>query len=430
MQPDTIVTHAYALGIVTLIATATMAPFSVAEIPIPDTQAVLNLLRAKDAQFDNAHLKYAVRSTVTQKPFPAWQYPGLASELGIKQDEPRHIEVRCNEELIVRGPNATFIRTLVSRPEEGTSDLRLVPFQKWSNTEELAREITEDRHSPQQDRIMDIRSAAAPVNVAQEQRMAVEFALGFGFGKRIRTIDKIERRDDHIILEGTIQIWWEDESTFTLELDSDYLVRRAVIDADVHGNLTRFEVSTSGVARNDGYLFAREGHFTRSSMGRIKDGKKTGSPQVVKDFMLEFGDIALDLSDEEYRSLTKMEITPGTYVIDHIAGLSYRAGDDLSELRRRIDDAALEVGENLSEQNMGMYKGQEARIETRKEEPRTTHDAGRSDTRTVGGRSDGHDHAMVRYTVAAGILGAVLVIAIVWRRASSRPGCSGSSSAG
>ena len=61
--------------------------------------------------------------------------------------------------------------------------------------------------------------------------MAIEFIHGFGFGTRVKTIDWVVREGDMRIIRGTIQIWWEDVSTFRIELGDDLLVKQARLTA-------------------------------------------------------------------------------------------------------------------------------------------------------------------------------------------------------
>jgi hypothetical protein len=338
------------LGIV-LLASVCFVRFLYA---VEDPEELLGILKAKDAQFDNAALRYTTWGEFTQEGFPAWKYPEIAKQIGIPKGTmygpSKQIKFRYNEELVVRGPNTAFTRVLDQTLKLDENNEGLQRFQKWSNTDGLAREILDGDETHKGDRIIQVHSSGAPVDLAQEQRMWVEFAHGVGFGKRIREIESLSAQNGKTIIKGTIQMWWEDTSQFAIAVDDNYIVRRAVIDSNVHGNLTRFEVTTQGTVERKGFVVAETGHFVRRWMGMYRDGKKVGRPKVKKEFYCRFKDIVPNLSDEQYESLTKMEATPGTYVMDHVANLNYTVGQshkgalDSIELKSKPD--SIEKGEH------------------------------------------------------------------------------------
>ncbi len=166
------------------------------------------------------------------------------------------------------------------------------------------------------------------MEIIPEQRMEIEFVHGFGFGKRIKKIESIVRAGNKSVLKGTIQIWLEDVSTFAIELGDDLLVKRAAIDCDVEGNLTHFDLTTDGAALQQRFLLAKTGHFKRLTLGLNRDKKPTAKPIVDREFSSQFVNVKFHLTDQEYETLTKMEITPGTQVWDEIANKSYRVEKD------------------------------------------------------------------------------------------------------
>ena len=101
--------------------------------------------------------------------------------------------------------------------------------------------------------------------------MAIEFAFGFGFGKRIIQIDRIETDGALQKLQGSIQIWWEDVSTFQLVLDDHHLVREARIEANVKGNHIAFEVTTTGMAVAENLNLPKTARLKK--LGSKVDGK-------------------------------------------------------------------------------------------------------------------------------------------------------------
>ena len=192
---------------------------------------LLKVLRAKDAEFDNVKLDYVTTAELTSKPFSAWKYPEIAKMYHWENEKPEIFPFRYNESLIVRGPSVTFIRVLdpTYPVKKSESTRHMTPYQKWSNVGGVRRQITRNAESGRGHATMDINPGGAPVDMAQEQAMEVEFAHGFGFGKRIKQVDRIERDGPRLKVEGTIQIWWEDISRFQLVFDDNFLVRQAAI---------------------------------------------------------------------------------------------------------------------------------------------------------------------------------------------------------
>ena len=77
-----------------------------------------------------------------------------------------------------------------------------------------------------------ISSNAGLARCAYRLRACIEFVHGFGFGERIKTIDSVVRAGKIRIVQGTIQLWEEDVSTYRIELGDDLLVKKATINVD------------------------------------------------------------------------------------------------------------------------------------------------------------------------------------------------------
>jgi hypothetical protein len=306
-----------------------LAPIELPAGDLPSSNELLALLRAKDKEFDNVRLDYEISGEVVKQPFPAWKYPGIAKTYGWENEKPRVVPFRYNESLIIRWPDVTFIREAA----EGSSK-SMLPYQKWSNTESKAREITRDGSKTRGNAIMTIRAGGLPVDIAQEQAMAIEFAFGFGYGSRIKQIDHIREEGTGLKVEGSIQIWWDDVSRFELLVDDRYLVRQATIESNVKGNRTRFEVTTEGTVKSGSFELAKTGSFKRIALGMEVEGKLLGKPKTVNEFRTQFKAIHENLSDDAYRKLVAMDMEPGMQVIDYVADETYFVGEETS--RRRL----------------------------------------------------------------------------------------------
>ena len=206
--------------------------------------------------------------------------------------------------------------------KEERGDWSMAPYQKWSEIDGVVKEITELDGSGPRDRTFQIRKNDLSVGIVLAQRRNIEFVHGFGFGERIKTIDSVVRAGNIRILRGTIQMWSDDISKFRIELGDDLLVKKATIDLDVEGNLTRYEVTTKGTAHGHGFVFAATGHFKRIALG-LKSVKNFEA-RVTDEFTIQFNDARFHLRDEEYKRRILMEITPGTQVNDYILNKVYR----------------------------------------------------------------------------------------------------------
>ena len=286
--------------------------------------ALLELLKAKDKAFDNAILRYT-RSGVYEVDFPWWKYPPrTAEEKAAMAKGPQIIKFRYHEQMVVRGRDTTFTRESDPDMKKESDDWSMAPYQKWSEIDGVVREVTEMAGFGPRDRTYEIRKN--DLSIVGEQRRKIEFVHGFGFGERIKTIDSVVRAGKIRIVQGTIQLWEEDVSTYRIELGDDLLVKKATINVDAGGNLTRYEITTEGATDRHGFLFAATGHLKRIALG-LKSAKNFG-PKVTDEFSTRFNDARFRLRDEEYKRRIMMEITPGTQVNDYILNKIYRVERD------------------------------------------------------------------------------------------------------
>jgi hypothetical protein len=64
------------------------------------------------------------------------------------------------------------------------------------------------------------------------------------------------------------------------------------------------------------------------TLGRKDAGKTAGEPRVVEEFSAQFDDVRFPLADEEYDTLIRMEMRPGTEVRDYLTNTRFRVGKD------------------------------------------------------------------------------------------------------
>jgi hypothetical protein len=298
-----------------------VARASGAELP-EKPKELLELLKARDAQFDNVHVSYIRRGVDTPPTNPYWMFPGEKP----KAQPTKPTAFRFKEQMMLRGAETTVVRDLYTMsPAPSDSGTMYIPHHKWSDTDGLVRHFHEDKRYD--DRSMEIRRGeSTPVGIVSAKRREVEFSLGFGFGRRIKTISSVTRKDRRLVLEGSIQIWQEDVSTFRLSIDEDLVVRDAVIKVEAEGNQTRYDVSTEGSVKDDGFVFARTGHYARTALGLKSPPVELEvpfEPHITDEFDIDFKAAKFHLSDDEYKTFTKMEIPPGTHVTDHVTNKRY-----------------------------------------------------------------------------------------------------------
>jgi hypothetical protein len=312
------------LGLLTVVL---FGPAARAELP-EHPEELLKLLKAKDAQFDNVHVYYIRRGEYTPPPFPYWKFPGMKPD-----EEPvKPMSFRFKEQMMLRGRESTFERDVYTKPlaPPSDSDTTFVSHQKWSDAGGLIREFLESKEYD--DRSMMIKKGGSgPLGAFAGHRREVEFSLGFGFGSRIKTISSVKKKDNQLVLEGSILLWDDNVSTFRLSIDQDLVVRTAVIRVEAGGNQTRYDVTTEGSVKDHDFVFARTGHYTRTALGLKNPTGKLDvpfKPHITDEFYVDFKSVKFQLKDEEYKTFTKMEIPPGTHVTDQVKNKRYSVGKE------------------------------------------------------------------------------------------------------
>ncbi len=309
------------LGLLTLVL---FAPAARAELP-EDPKELLKLLKAKDALFDNVHVYYIRRGVYTPPAFPYWKFPGMKPD----PEPEKPMSFRFKEQMTVRGGETTFVRDVYTTPLlPSDAETTFVSHQKWGDSGGVLWEFLESKEY--RDRSMLIKKGdLGPTGVCGGQRREIEFSLGFGFGKRIKNISSVTRKNNQLLLEGSILLWDDDVSTFRLSIDQDLVVRNAVIRVEAGNNQTRYDVSTEGSVKDHDFVFARTGHHTRTALGLKKPAVKLKvpfKPHITDEFDVDFKSAKFRLGDEEYKALTKMETPPGTHVADQVRNKRYTVG--------------------------------------------------------------------------------------------------------
>ncbi len=282
-----------------------------------DAAQFLALIKARDAQFDNAQLTYTMMGTNKEKDYSWMEVPVPGQPVPERAPGPlvEDVAFRYVDQMTVRGAEITFHR--LQNPDD-ISDKRPWTSMTWNNLDGVRTELVryDEAHSSDKAKVTYEKHKGLIADGEAEHRMCIEFALGFGFAKRITEVQSLERTETGYALRGTIKLWNKDVSQCELELDEAYVVRSAVIDADVSGNLTHIEVDTSGSIEKEGFVFANSGQYRRRWDGRIVNGERVGTPRTQHEYEIRFEDARFGLTDEEYKALSSIEVPLGTLVVD------------------------------------------------------------------------------------------------------------------
>ncbi len=301
----------------------TMLPRVSADDDTADTAAkkLLAALKARDQTLDNAVLRYTKSSEWRVKD-TSWRFPPDRPEDRVTS--PQVITLIYHEQMVVRGNDTTFISTADPEMNRKNGGTWVTQYRKWGDHGGIFREIADMEGSGGIDYTFETRTEESRGGRVAEERTAIEFTHGFGFGKRIKTIESMIRKADRRVVKGTMQIWRPNNlSAFVIELDDDLVVKKAEIDHDSNGYRTHCEITTEGTVDRDGFAFARTGHF--KFVATTKEGRKMGyEPSVMEEFRTRFAAVKFHLRDDVYETLAKIEITPGTLVRDYISNTVYR----------------------------------------------------------------------------------------------------------
>ena len=281
---------------------------------------ILSALRERDPVIENYRHQFSRRETkrideqleFAQSQFNNFKFGGTPVDPPASFPDPYDAVIVANVEMATRG-DKLMIRSEWLTDHHGHP--QLPRFNKVVDDGDLVREFYQGLH----DTTLTIFLNQALYRAGnREQQMFYELALGVGFGRRIRTIDSVEATDSGWKLMGTFQLWTEDQTTFEMETDADLFVRKARLEANVRGNETAFDISTTGTMINDGRpAFAQQGSIKRTNVAFTRpDGERRVTDRVLYDYVIEASRLEFDLTDEQYARLSAIDATQADYVID------------------------------------------------------------------------------------------------------------------
>ena len=313
-------TMAPAAALVFAASVLAQAPES-AQLPTEDE--LLKRLRANDAQFESIKIRYHIsrfnpsaRTETLMSKVLAGGDDAPAVSFDVDEDGNSRMLVD-GEPVDGRGP--THIETLIVRWPDVAGSREPLPgdvvsigtpdIHRWATVDGKVRELTGHLYSEETDErewIADVKTQSKSINPVQVQCMFVQMALGTGYGSKIKNIEDIRQAEegDSFVIEGLMQLFSSDQSTFTLLLDNDLIVRSAEIHCKTDAILNEYFVTTSGtVDSGDGRFFGAEsGEFKRTD-------PRSGS--TIQHFALKSQSIELSPPDTEFAEFARLEHPPG-----------------------------------------------------------------------------------------------------------------------
>lgn len=256
-------------------------------------------LQARDREFDNVHLQYFMRGTLTIEDH-SWKRRSRSRQDPARPayQPPRTVKYLHRDSFTVFGDELTHSREVIEPPANDPS-AQMMRVSKSRVAGGLRTEVT--LASPDSKQGLAIQERIERPRHAAESHWLreVKFALGFGFGECMTSIESVENVADGFKVTGQITLGSDRTWPCALELDRGLIVRHAVIDAEY----PRLEVTTKGTQPRGGFLFAESGSIARFADDKLKDR-----------YFILFEDAEFQLDDQRRRELTTIEVPSGMVV--------------------------------------------------------------------------------------------------------------------
>jgi hypothetical protein len=337
--------HCAVLLLSTALACAWNTQRSPAQIPLANPDEVLQQLRARDATFDNVAYEYELirhdsiepkrevlktsftlsRGGAGSDPF---QQDRMRRARAIATELPTTLELQYTrtEVLAVRGDIFACENAGETITNAGSADLKqtaelleLLGFQasvpsRWSNAGDQVTASYAFDHQP-------VQSRSASGGLVLQRLAEREFCLGIGFGRRMRTIERLmELPDGAIRVFGTIRLFGKTDYDCELSLDHSLLVRNAILRRPPEAGhwIVEYLVTTTGAhSFLPAGALAAEGTIVERRLSQNPSGDDDRSREIVERKSLRLLSATQPVEDEEFRRLTTFNPEPGTAVLDH-----------------------------------------------------------------------------------------------------------------
>lgn len=321
----------WAAGYVVVVADdASPAPGSFVPITLEggtpiDPAAFLDALQQRDRQFDNITLNIEKSWVETVNPRSLLNSSRRnAMRFGLDPDkhalkvegeipEPYEQPHRVHYAITIRGPAVTL---------EGGEELEKIRHPmfssqpsrglKWGNEGGLEKAFDENG----EDSTLRIRHGAGPDSALEFKRDCVEFACGYGFGRRLLGVEQCVERDGLKICLGRLRFGVSDEQECRLEVDRDWIVRRAEIVLRNPQDASRITVTTDGIVRPESVPpVAATGVVQREIIHYGPHGDRLRADVILNESQ-RFLAVTTGLSDEKYKAISAVQSGAKSLVVN------------------------------------------------------------------------------------------------------------------
>ena len=295
-----------------------------------DPSPLLARMRANDAQFVRIQLKYSISGVLyskaklqPQRPVPEVNESAakaMQSTIVKKIDFAEMMkraeadaETKALAQLVEESYRSKWVANEYSYTERLLVNGKLIAGMRWIARDDVAgapigRWLSDNGDirllscipADENDKkrwILEKDVANRPINSIQEQWMWLQFALGVGYGERIKSVSAVTSEGTSKRLKGQLRVWWADISDFSILVDQDGVVRDAAIHCDVDGNITDIRATSLGHTSAADIDAAAAGTFTCTN-------SRSRNPSV--DFKVSVLELRSESSKEdeaEFRSL-------------------------------------------------------------------------------------------------------------------------------
>ncbi len=293
---------------------------------------LFQVLKARDAQLDNAAVELVVEGVERAKEMVDWRRslrsPPTAKQAGpeVKVDRPDSqakgeviITYRIDEVLVVRGEEVTFEKVLdVAATRSSNPAFSITPFQKWSSAHGQVRDFTKSGgESDESDQVMRLAPQFLGREVGVAHRRNIELALGVGVGRWLRSVESVSYEGEAISVEGVVGLVEGETGRGSMKLASDFVMRRGHFSVSRGGSTYLYDIETDGTYEAEGWRCTKNGRFklVRTEPRPAAEPTAEGR-QVVEEFQVECKEVRFGLDDDEYERLTRMPVEHPMQVMD------------------------------------------------------------------------------------------------------------------
>jgi len=255
-----------------------------------------------DARFDNLNLDFTKTGSQWIEPSDFPDFIGTSPK-----NVPDKVSFSHHERFVVRGKELTRIADAdPGFEDEDGAGYGVVPHTRWTNRGDHVLDVQqgEDGRNCIVTHLPESRSYAG----TNRHLWPVQFALGFGFGQRIKSITSVEKNVAGLTTVNCIlNISDVHQAECEMTIDGDFIVRSASLkDVATDAGWRKYEIETKGTITAGAFRLAEQGSYAESIVLRQSDGSLVEKP--ARSFTLTNVTVKSDLSDSDYELMTTFDI--------------------------------------------------------------------------------------------------------------------------